>query len=335
MISWWAILIVAVASILTGLFAGAETGMYQLSRIRLRLAVQNRRPLAIILARTLEDSPGLLVSTLIGTNIAVHLATSTVTLQLMNSAQTAHAAEWMATIITTPILFVFSELIPKSLFLFRADFLMPIVSPVLFGVYKVLRWCGAIYVFQVVSRFFARLTGAPTPSKKAEESRHRHEIAAILKDTQDEGFLTGIQTGIMNRLVTASVIPVKAVMTRFNHVEKVEVNCNRERLREMLKRHNFTRVLVYRDIPQEIIGFANVYEAMVSDTSFDSLEPFIKKLETIDVDTPVIDAINRMQSERIKILLVSRTGHNTPNQPVGIVTMKDLAEELLGELAVW
>ena len=335
MTSWWAVLVVAVAALLTGLFAGAETGMYQLRRIRLRLAVEKKQNLALLLARTLRDGPGLLVSMLIGTNIAVHVATSTVTMQLAQGAKTEHAAEWMATLITTPVLFVSSELIPKNLFLFRADTLMPMVSPVLFGVQEVLRWCGAIRLLQVVSKFFARLTGTPSPSKRALESLHRHEIAAILKDTQEEGFLTGVQTGIMNRLAIASTVPVKAVMTRFQQAQKVEVNGNRDSLRSVLEHHNFTRILVYRDKPERILGFVNVYEAMESGASFDSVEPFLNSLESIDADTPVTDAIDRMQRDKLKILLVTHTQRHKSDRPVGIITMKDLAEELLGELAVW
>jgi len=85
MTSWWAVLVVAVAALLTRLFAGAETGMYQLRRIRLRLAVEKKQNLALLLARTLRDGPGLLVSMLIGTNIVVHVATSTVTMLPLTS----------------------------------------------------------------------------------------------------------------------------------------------------------------------------------------------------------------------------------------------------------
>lgn len=329
------ILIVALGALSTGLFAGAETGMYQLSRIRLRLAAEKRQRTAVLLARTLRDSRGLLVATLIGTNVSVHVVTSAVTMQLMQGADSSHAAEWTATLIATPILFVFSELIPKNLFLFRADILMPLVSPALFGSYQVLRWCGAIRLLQILSSFFAGLAGVPAPSKTAAESLHRHEIAAILKDTQEEGFLTSIQTGIMNRLVTASTTPVSAVMTRLNKVEKVDVMCSRDQLRQMLERHRFTRVLVYRETPKQILGFINVYQVLVSHEPFDSLEPFIKPLETIDAGTPVVEAIDRMQRDKLKILLATRARGQASTRPVGIVTMKDLAEELLGELAVW
>jgi CBS domain containing-hemolysin-like protein len=212
---------------------------------------------------------------------------------------------------------------------------MPMVSPILFGVYEVLSRCGAIRLVQAVSSFFARLSGTPAPSKRTVESLHRHEIAAILKDTQDEHFLSGMQTGIMNRLVIASTVPVKAVMTRFHLVQKVDVNCSRDSLRDMLERHKFTRVLVYGEEPEQILGYVNVYEAMVAGTPFDSLEPLVNPLESIDADTPVTDAIDRMQRDKLKILLVSRTQLHKSNQPVGIVTMKDLAEELLGELAAW
>lgn len=335
MFSGWSIFVFLLATLFTGLFAGAETGMYQLSRIRLRLAVENRQRLAALLSRTLKDRAGLLVATLIGTNIAVHVATSTVTMQLMQGAQTAHAAEWMATLIATPVLFVFSELIPKTLFLFRSDTLMPLVSPVLFSVYQILRCCGVIRMLEIVSTFFARLAGSPTASGHAAESLHRHEIAAILKDTHDEGFLTGMQTGIMNRLVIASTTPVKAVMTHLKQAEKVEVQCTREDLRALLEGHSFTRMLVYRDRLEQILGFVNVYQVMLSQEPSSSLEPFIRPLEAIDGDVPVCDAIERMQTGKLKILLVTR--NETPDLvvPVGIVTMKDLAEELLGELAVW
>ena len=116
-------------------------------------------------------------------NMAVWLATSAITMMLLNQASTSHVAEWIA----TPILFVFSELIPKNLFLFRADVLMPVVSPLLYASHQILRWCGAEALLQYLSSLFARLTHTSKPSKAAAESMHRHEIAAILQETRDEG----------------------------------------------------------------------------------------------------------------------------------------------------
>ena len=73
------ILIVACAMLLAALFAGSETGTYQLSRLRLRIGVEDKRLPFIILAKIIGDGPGLLVSILIGTNLAFYIITSIVT----------------------------------------------------------------------------------------------------------------------------------------------------------------------------------------------------------------------------------------------------------------
>jgi len=64
------IVIAVLIVILAGLFSGAETGMYRLSRLRLRLGIEKRRLPFIILGKIMRDSGGLLLSMLVGTNLA-------------------------------------------------------------------------------------------------------------------------------------------------------------------------------------------------------------------------------------------------------------------------
>ncbi len=81
--------------ILAGLFSGAETGLYRLSRLRLRLGVEKKRLSFIILGKCLRDSSGLLLSMLICTNLAYYLTTSIVTYVFLK-AGTEHSAELFA-----------------------------------------------------------------------------------------------------------------------------------------------------------------------------------------------------------------------------------------------
>ena len=134
------ILAIAFFVILSGLFSGAETGMYRLSRLRLRLGIERKRLSFIILGRCLHDSSGLLLSMLIGTNLTNYLATSFVTYIFLGKTVAEHNAELFATLLTAPTLFVFSELIPKNIFFYRSDFLMPYLSPVLYSLHKILCW---------------------------------------------------------------------------------------------------------------------------------------------------------------------------------------------------
>ena len=75
----WLMLIIISAVFFTGLFAGAETGIYQVSRLRLRFGVERKQFSSVVLSKALQDTPGLLTSTLVGTNISIYLVTSTVT----------------------------------------------------------------------------------------------------------------------------------------------------------------------------------------------------------------------------------------------------------------
>jgi CBS domain containing-hemolysin-like protein len=65
------------------------------------------------------------------------------------------------------------------------------------------------------------------------------------------------------------------------------------------------------------------------------LRNFIKPIRRLHADTTVLDAMNIMQRENQRIVLVTRMGHGGRVRPIGIVTMKDVIEELIGELAEW
>lgn len=322
-------------TLLAGLFSGAETGIYRLSRLRLRLGIRKRRWSSLILGRVMDDSSGLVLSTLIGTNLGNYLVTSIVTYMFLDVLQSERSAELFATAVTAPVLFVFSELIPKNMFLRRADLLTPMFAPFLFVFYKLFSVCGAVPFLKLVSNAIGRLSGAQVLSKTAMISSHRHQVRAILEDTREEGILSAVQADIMNRIVNIPGLHIRAVMIPINKVQTVDVNSNRDVLLSSLRKSPFTRLLVTTDGLESIAGFVNVYEVLNSSDDFDNLSGFIKPIRTLEATTHVTDAINIMQSENRKIALVTRIGRSGRARPVGIVTMKDLVEELVGELAEW
>jgi len=331
------VLAVICCVILGGLFSGSETGLYQLSRLRLRLGVEKKQLSFVILNRCLRDSSGLLLSLLIGNNLVNYLATSLVTSSFLIrfGVEFEHKAELLATLLMVPILFVFSELIPKNIFLYRADVLTPYFSPILYAFYKPLKFSGILSVLKFMSSHFARLMGLATASKTVIASAQRHKIQAILHDTHEEGFLSPVQSEIVNRLVDISHVHLSSVMIPIHNVETVDINSDNSALLNKLNKCAFTRLLVTDGRSGNIIGFISIYEALNSSDEFADLRGFVKPIRKIDADISVIDATNIMQKEHYKIVLVTRAGRFGGEKPVGIVTMKDLVEELLGELAEW
>ncbi len=321
--------------VVSGLFAGAETGMYQLSRLRLRLGIEKKRLPFVMLGRCLHDGQGLLLAMLIGNNLVNCLATSIVTGLFLSRVATEHAAELFATLVTVPVLFVFGELIPKNVFFFRADAMMPYVSPVLYVFHKVLRGCGITPVLKLISGLFARLTGLGDSSRSMITSTQRHKVRALLQDTHEEGILSSVQSDIVSRLVDISQVRMRSVMIPIDEVETVDADSDRSVLLDKLRKCAFTRLPVAEGESGNISGFVSIYEALSSSREFAHLHDLIKPIRRLDADTTVTDAINIMQKENPKIVLITTTSRTGRERHIGIVTMKDLVEELLGELAEW
>jgi putative hemolysin len=333
------IFIAVLVIVLSGLFAGAETGVYRLSRLRLRLGIEKNQLSFILLGKAMHDSTSLLLSMLVGNNLTHYIVTSIITYiswkYLLNSVETARIAELITTFITAPILFVFAELIPKNIFFYRADYVMPFFAPLIFIFHKVFSWCGAVPLLRYVSGIFAQLTGVYMQSKKRITAGQRHHIKAIIADSREEAILSAVQTDIIGRLVNISDILIGSVMTPINQVQTVDVNSDKTVLLNILKEHDFTRLLVVEGQSKNIIGFINIYEVLSSTEQFTDLHNFIKPIRELSANTTVIDAINFMRRENEKMILVIKAGHIGREKPIGIVTMKDLVEELVGELAEW
>ena len=327
--------IILLTIFLSGLFSGAETGMYRLSRLRLRIGIEQKRLSFILLGKTMRDSTALLLSLLIGNNLTHYIITSVITVLLLDTVKGEHTAELFATLLITPVLFVFAELLPKSIFYRRADTLMPYFAPVLFVFHKFFSFCGAVNLLRFISGILARPAGLSIPSKTMMNSEQKHYIQAILRETQEEGFFSPVQSKIINRLVSIPEIWLRTLMTPLSKVEIVEQNCNKSMLLKKLREKNFTRLLVYDRSPANIIGWINIYEAITSPEDFENLGELIQPIRKVSPDTDVITAINIMQKENREILLITRTPRFDKEIPLGIVTMKDLAEELLGELSEW
>jgi len=320
---------------LSGLFAGSETGIYQLSRLRLRLGIERKKLSFIMLGKLMRDSSGLLISILIGTNLAHYIVTSIVTHIFLGRLESEHSAELFATLLTAPVIFIFCEIIPKSIFYHRADRFVPYVAPVLFVFKKLFTWIPMVPLLKSISNVFARMTGSAYVSKTAMTAIRSSHIRAIMHETHEEGFLSSVQTEIMNRLQSISNLSIRYVMTPSSRVEIVDVNTNRDELLKILNKSAFTRLPVYEDEQSNITGFINIYEVLNSSEDFTDLRGFVKDIRKVSADTIVTDAINIMQSEQQKIVLVIRDSHLYRQKAIGIVTMKDLVEELLGELSEW
>jgi putative hemolysin len=328
-----ALTLTLITVVLSGTFSGLETGVYRLSRLRLRLGAEQGDLKCRLLNKAMRDGSSLLLTLLVANNLANYLATSSVTYLFLTVAPD-RTAELLATSLTAPLLFVFGESLPKNIFLYRADVLTPYLGPVVYAVHQFLTWTGVVPLLRLISRFLARLVGAPVPPRRMMVSSQIHQVQAILRDTREEGLLSHVQAEMLDRVVNIPSLRLGAVMIPMPRVQAIPVQTDRAALLEGLKREAFTRLLVWRDNPSNVVGFINVYETLAAPERFQSVEGFLKPIRSLDADTLLTEAIETLRREQLKMILVTRR-RGARDVPLGIVTMKDLVEELMGELAEW
>lgn len=333
--SLYAIVVAAMMVVLAGVFAGAEIGVYRLSRVRLRLGIERGQWFFVVLGKAMQDSGGLLLALLVATNLAEYVGTSTITSMFLNEVGSEYTAEILTTVVATPVLFIFSELIPKNAFLQRADQLMPAVSPLLWTAHRLFTWCGIVPLLRLVSRGLGRVTGSASLAPTAMDSAQQHRVRALLGETREEGLLSPVQSDIVDRIVNIPHLRLSTVMVPFHRVHSLEVRSDRTAMLARLQQSAITRFPVWEGSPSQIIGFVQIYDVLTSSVSFDDLRPFVQPISHLDAETPVLDAIHTMRHDNLEIVLVVRTRRSSRDIPLGIVTMKDLVEEFLGELAEW
>ena len=322
---------------LGGFFSGSETGVYRLSRFRLRLGTEQGKKLYKMLSKIMADSQGLVFAILIGNNLVNYLATSTVTLIILRTRMHEQAA-FYATLIMTPVLFTFSEVIPKNIFYYRSDTLMPRIVPALWIFNKLFTITGAVGLLKLISSVFNRLFDTAAEASTAISASRAGQIKQIVHETREEGILSTVQNDIINRLLQMPDINIALVMTPISKTEMINLHSDRGAVLKILKRSVFTNLPVYESSKSNIIGFIRIYDVLADESEFKDLRKFVMPLETFTATTPVIEAMNNMRKQNLKIVLVggqANAKQKKQQRAMGIVTMKDLVEELTGELAQW
>ena len=323
--------IVAVAA--SSFFSGAETGVYRISRFRLRLGIRQRRASYMILGRCLEDAHGLVLALLSGNNLANYAATSIVTFLLLAHVSDHHVAEFYATVILAPVLFVFGDIVPKTISYYRADALLPRFAFLIWLTQTVFTWLGVVPLLKLITRSVHRILGVQTDVPAALEATGRHHIRQIIQETRDEGLLTPVQREIMHRLVGAQDTTVEQVMTPLGEVAMAPFATKRDQLPALLAQSPHTRLPVYRNRRSDVVGYVDIRELLAAATDFADLSAFVRPLERLEVSMSVLEAINRIRrsTHKVAAIVVADEGPRQKEpRTIGIATLKDLVEEITG-----
>lgn len=324
----------ALCVIFSGLYSGAETGLYCVSRLRLSVAAYRKNKRAMLLQDLLHHRPDSLATVLIGTNIANYLAPLSLAFLILKSAspnlterQAAGSAEFYTTVILTPMIFIFGEIVPKNLFQRHADRFMPHIAPMLVFSRRLFRLAGLIGLQRWIGTLFLKHSASPGTGTFLGS---RAQMYQLLHEGAAEGNLTRTQIDMLESAHKLRGIPVTAVMVPLSRIVMLRSDMAMKDIRGVIQSSRHSRLPVYSGERKQIIGVAHLLDLIYMGEN-DRLDRVIREIPRVTAQTTVLDTLAVLQLKRRRIAAIEdAAGHC-----LGIVIVKDLAEELIGEITAW
>jgi len=314
-------LLMALCLLAEGFFSGSEIGVVSADRMKLRHEAAKGSRGAKIAVEMLEKKPEWLLSTtLVGTNIAV-VTNSTLATALMISLF-GDWGSWLAVLLVAPLIWVFGEIVPKSIFQQRADTLTPRVIYVLR--FFSLLFAPILVVFVTLSRLLQRLAGS-----KSEENPFtlREQIQTMVDMPAAEGDIQAVEKDMIRRMFDFSETSLQHIMVPLIDVAAVEKGITvSEAVRFGVERSHI-RLPVYDQRVDRIVGVLNTLDLLgVGDE--EPIAPYVTAARYVPLSKNVNDLLLELRKEGDAIaVIVDEFGGAE-----GIVTIEDIVEEVVEDI---
>lgn len=277
----------------------------------------------------MEAQENVVITALLGTNVSDYVATVCVTALLLQMAAGRGLADVYATAILTPVILVFGGIVPKDWFRRDADRLMRVAALPLEVCMHVARYTGLLTGLRRLTRALIRWAD---PRGTADEAAllPRTRMTRLLQEGAARGGLSQYQRDLMRRILNMSEMRVGNVMTPRSRVAAVAEEIELEDFLRIARMAHFSRLPVYRGSPTHVVGVVNVYDVLSAEEAL-PIRSYVRPACTLHARDTASAALIRLQQQRETMAIV----HDGSGRCVGVLTIKDLVEEIVGELAAW
>jgi CBS domain containing-hemolysin-like protein len=328
------ILTAACFLVLSGFFSGVETGIYVLDPLLYHVKLKQGDREARLIERLLRKKSQLVTGLLVGTNLSIFLATvyaTKVTGYFCPGVSLATAA-LVTTVFTTAAGLIFAEMLPKNVYRKRANTL----------VYSSARaFYVSSWLFLPLVKALSVLTGGVNivfgrRGTLESDFLTRKAVERHLTGESGRAALTKSQREMVRNIMQLPEKNLLSAMIPLRDVYLVSETTRREEVIELVRKKRFSRMPVYRDTRTNIVGVLNVFDLFYESrgTRFGIVSPWdhlIRPLPAISRSARIDEALVILREARQPMGLVV----GPKKDAVGIVTIKDLLEEITGEIGAW
>ena len=311
--------------LLQGFFSGSEIALVNADKLRLRyLAGTGRRGARLVLSM-LRHPESLLGTTLVGTNISLVAFTTLGTLFL--GRLLGGYGDIAAMLLLTPLTLVFGEIVPKSVYQQNADAFAPrIIYPL--RLFRVLFY-PIVLVFATLARLAVRLVGVKPPRQGMFTTRE--QVRQVLETAEQAANVDVFDRERLLRTVRFASTTVGEVMIPIGEVIMVSHRDTASEAIEVARAHGYFRLPVYQDEPGRIRGALSldIWDLLEPSLLEKSLDDLCEPVQFVVVDQLVDEIVGELKSrEDHMAIVVDEFG-----SAVGLVTLEDILEQVVGEVA--
>lgn len=316
-------IILIILLLLSAFFSSAETALMTVNKIKMRsLAESGNKRAAMVLDITENHTAKMLSAILIGNNI-VNISASSL------AATLAYAfGSYMVSVVTallTVAILVVGEITPKNFANIHAEKLSLTYIPIIRLFMIIIT--PLIFIIDSISSVFLRLLRVDPTAKN--NAMTEDELRTILDVSHEDGVIESDEKEMINNVFDFADVNAKDVMVPRVNVTFADMNSTYDELIELYRQDRFTRLPVYEDTTDNIIGTINMKDMLLfgNKDNFHVRDILREAYFTYEYKS-ISELLDDMRDTKFNIAIVL----DEYGETAGIITLEDILEELVGEI---
>ncbi len=314
------ILIIALLLLFSAYFSATETAFSSLNKTRLRAMAEKGNSRAALALKLSEQYDQLLSSILVGNNV-VNIATSSIS-TLLFVGMLPKIGATVSTIVITIVVLIFGEISPKSLAKENPEKFAMFSAPII----RVVIW-----VLTPINFLFTLWKKLLTKLFKSDDSRRmtQDELLMLVEEVAQDGSIDKSEGDLLRSAIEFTDRDAEDILTHRVDLEAVPVTASKEEVARSFSESRYSRLLVYDGSIDNIVGVIHQKDFYTGTGISDRpLTELMKEPVYVPQSVKISDLLKVLQKHKAHIAVVSDEYGGT----LGIVTMEDILEELVGEI---
>ena len=316
----WDIIIIIVLIMLSAYFSATETAFTSINKIRLKNMAGDGDRKAERVLQLSEKYDKLLTTILVGNNIVNITMTAIATVLFVKLL--GPYGPTVATVVITVIVLIFGEITPKNIAKEKPESFAMASAPVLKKLMTILTPVN--FVFTKWKQLIARIFRLDNTDAITED-----ELLTMVEEAESSGGIEENQSELIQNAIEFNEITAEDVMTPRPEMKAIDVECPQEELAVLFKETGYSRLPVYEEEIDKIIGVINQkdFHNYIAGTNR-NIADYVMPVVFVSTAIKISDLLKKMQQLKTHMAIVIDEYGGTE----GLVTMEDIIEELVGEI---